>query len=199
MKISELDPNHLSDKEIAALLYSNLNDDMKMGDCIFVPGSSKAAEYRLPEAVRLYRAGRAKKILFSGGVVWPGSSLSEAEVLKNKAILMGIPEKDILTEEGSRHTKENVLASMLVLDRAIGLHNISRIIIVTAPFHMRRMLLTMKTYMPTWINYSLVIANDGTTRADNWHSNPCGRKRAEDEAKKIIHYVRSGVLNDLLI
>lgn len=197
MKISELNPEKLSDEDIARLLYSCITDDMKDGDCIFVPGSSKAAEYRLPEAIRLYKEGRANKILFSGGVVWPGSNLTEAEILKIKAIDMGVPKEDLLVEDMSLHTKENVLASMLVLDRIIGLQNVNRLIIVTAPFHMRRMFLTMKTYMPKWIEYSLVCANDGSTRADNWFLNPYGRKRAEDEAKKIISYVQQGILYDM--
>ncbi|PWW31872.1 DUF218 domain-containing protein [Cytobacillus oceanisediminis] len=197
IRISEFDPKNLTDKDIIRLLYHGIQDDLLKGECIFVPGSSKASEYRLPEAIRLYKEGRANKLLLSGGVKWPGNDLPEAELLKNKAIRLGIPQEDILIEDISLHTKENVLASMLVLDRAFGLQHISRLVIVTAPFHMRRMHLTMLTYMPKWIQYSLVCANDHSTRPDNWFLNPYGRKRAEDEAKKIIYYVQQGILKDM--
>ncbi|KAF0817887.1 hypothetical protein KIS4809_3405 [Bacillus sp. ZZV12-4809] len=199
MKISEFSPSQLNEDDVTKLLYEGIEDNLQKGDFIFVPGSSKAAEYRLPEAIRLYKEGRAKKLLFSGGVKWPGNELTEAEKLMKKAILYGIPSSDLFIENTSLHTKENVLASMLVMDRMCGMENISNIILVTAPFHMRRLHLTFKTYMPGWINYSLVSSNDGATGKSHWKQHPSGRKRAFDEAKKIIIYVKKGILMDMEI
>ncbi|MGM0866619.1 MAG: ElyC/SanA/YdcF family protein [Bacillota bacterium] len=48
---------------------------------------------------------------------------------------LGVPERDILTEEISLHTLENVLASLLVLDREFHLHNIQRLLVVTTSYH----------------------------------------------------------------
>ncbi|KON88365.1 hypothetical protein AF332_17180 [Sporosarcina globispora] len=199
MKISEFSPSHFNEDDVSKLLYYGIEDNLQKGDLIFVPGSSKAAEYRLPEAIRLYHEGRAKKLLFSGGVKWPGNELTEAEFLMKKAIEYGIPARDIFIENISLHTKENVLASMLFMDRMCGLENISNIIIVTAPFHMRRMHLTLMTFMPKWIQYSLVYADDGATGKEQWQQNPYGKKRAFDEAGKIIDYVKKGILIDLAI
>lgn len=196
VKISEFSPSHLNEDAISKLLYQGIEDNLQKGDLIFVPGSSKAAEYRLPEAIRLYQEGRAKKLLLSGGVKWPGNEMTEAEMLMKKAILYGIPPNDLFIENKSLHTKENVLASMLVMDRMCGLENISNIIVVTAPFHMRRLHLTLLTYMPNWINYSLVCSNDGSTGKEQWKQHPYGRKRAFDEAGKIIDYVKKGILMD---
>jgi uncharacterized SAM-binding protein YcdF (DUF218 family) len=196
MKISQLQPGKLTDLQMTELLYKNLDDNQEKGDCIFVPGSSKAMEYRLPKAVELYREGRAKKILFSGGVIWEGNDLPEAQLLKQKALEYGIPEEDILVEDISMHTKENVLASMLVLDRAFDLHNIRNVLIVTTIYHMRRMHLTLKTYMPDWIHYTFCPVNDQTTREDNWFQYPYGRKRVEIESHKIISYVKQGIIVD---
>jgi uncharacterized SAM-binding protein YcdF (DUF218 family) len=196
MKISQLNPNKLTDEQMTNLLYLNISDDMEKGDCIFVPGSNKAVEYRLPKAVELYQEGRANKILFSGGVAWEDSNLPEALLLKNRALELGIPEEDILIEDLSKHTKENVLASLLVLDREFDLHNINRLLIVTTTYHMRRLHLTLKTYMPHWIKYSLCPVNDKTTKIDNWFQYHYGRKRVEDESKKIINYVNRGIIVD---
>jgi hypothetical protein len=197
--ISQLDPDKLTDKQRTDLLFKNLEDDKQKGDCIFVAGSSKAAEYRLPPAIQLYKAGRSNTLLFSGGVVWDDAGLSEAHVLKKKAMEQGVPEKDILIEDISLHTKENVLASMLVLDRAFYLHNVKRIIVVTSHYHMRRLNLTLKTYMPNWIEFSLCPVNDRTTCEDNWFMNPYGRKRVEEESAKLINYVKLGVLVDEVV
>ncbi|MCA1322349.1 YdcF family protein [Bacillus tianshenii] len=194
MLISELDENALTDHQIASLLFNGLEDDQQTGDCILVVGSSKAVQYRLPKAVELYHNGRAGKILCAGGVKWDGQEAVEAVVLKNEAVKMGVPEKDILVEEISLHTKENVLASLLILDRAFSLHKIDRLLIVTTAFHMKRLHLTLKTYMPSWINFTLCPVNDRTTHADNWFESELGRKRAEAEARKIIMYVKQGAL-----
>ncbi|MBM7600275.1 uncharacterized SAM-binding protein YcdF (DUF218 family) [Virgibacillus halotolerans] len=196
MKISQLQPEQLSDRQRTELLFNNLDDNYKSGDCIFVPGSSRAVEYRLPKAIQLYKEGRANKILFSGGVIWKGTNLTEAELLANEAMRLGIPKNDILVEKVSRHTKENVLASMLILDRAYDLHHINRLIIVTAAIHMRRMHLVLKTYMPSWITYSLCTVDDRTTQKSNWFNYPFGRERVEREASKLIDYVKRGIIID---
>jgi uncharacterized SAM-binding protein YcdF (DUF218 family) len=196
IKISQLEPNKLTDLQMTELLYKNIEDDKENGDLIFVPGSSKAVEYRLPKAIQLYNEGRAKKILFSGGVIWEGSNITEAHLLKQEAIKQGVPEEDILVEEISLHTKENVLASLLIMDRVFYLHNIKRVLVVTTMFHMRRFHLTLKTFMPNWIEYSLCPVNDNTTRVDNWYKYPYGRKRVESESGKLIKYVQQGIIVD---
>ena len=78
MKISELNPDQLTDKQMADLLYNHVHDDMEKGDCILVFGSRLATKSRLPKAIQLYREGRAKKILFSGGTIWGVGNDSEA-------------------------------------------------------------------------------------------------------------------------
>lgn len=196
MKISQLQSEALSDQQKTALLFNHLDDDEKSGDCIFVPGSSKAVEYRLPKAIQLYKKGRANKILFSGGAIWGGTSLTEAELLTNEAIKQGIPEEDILVEKKSLHTKENALASMFVLDREYDLHLIRRLIIVTATIHMRRMHLVLQTYMPSWIQYSLCTVDDRTTKKDSWFHYSYGRERVERETRKLIDYVKQGIIID---
>ncbi|WP_059172205.1 YdcF family protein [Bacillus sp. FJAT-27445] len=196
MYLSKLDAGALTDMELTNLLFRGLEDDGEPGDCIFVAGSSKAVQYRLPKAVELYKEGRAGKILFSGGVTWQGTAFPEAIMLKNEALAHGVPEKDILVEDQSLHTKENVLASLLTLDRAFYLHKINRLIVVTTYYHMRRLHLTLKTYMPPWIRYTLCPVNDNNTKEDNWFLSDIGRERVEKEAQKLIHYVKLGVLVD---
>ncbi|RYM01742.1 YdcF family protein [Sporolactobacillus sp. THM7-7] len=196
MRISELSPNKLTAKQITELLFDPIHDDRRSGDCIFVFGSRKAVQYRLPKAIELYNAGRSGKILLSGGIIWSGSQLPEAVLLKNKAVDSGIPAADLLIETLSRNTKENVLASSLVLDRYFGLHKIQRLLIVTTIYHMRRAYLTLKTYMPDWIEYSLCPAEDPSAQKENWFLTERNRQRGWIEAEKLIHYVREGALID---
>ena len=102
MKISDMQSEKLTDEQMTALLFKNIEDDREKGDCIFVPGSSKAVDYRLPKAIQLYNEGRANKILFSGGVAWEEDGLTEAELLRDKALELGVPKDDILVENRSQ-------------------------------------------------------------------------------------------------
>src|SRR5690625_6983175 len=118
MIICELDIEKLTDNQMSILIFSDIENNNKEGDCIFVVGSSKAIEYRLPKAVELYNQRRSGKILFSGGVKWDGNYFPEAVALKNEAITLKVTEKDISIEDISVHTIENVLASLIEIGRA---------------------------------------------------------------------------------
>lgn len=197
MKISELNPGHLTREQMTKLIFDGISDDGQNGDCIFVFGSNKSTKYRVPKAVELYMDARAPKILFSGGMIWEGQhNKPEALVMKEKSIELGVPRKDILTERESKHTKENILASLVVLDRAFTLHRMKRLLVVTSAYHMRRAYLTLRTYMPQWIEYSLCPADDLTTKQDNWWLHAGGTKRITTESKKIIEYVKNGAIED---
>lgn len=57
--------------------------------------------------VMLYKAGMAKKILFSGGS--EGGGVTEASAMKSVALAMGVRDEDALVEEYSRNTHSNAL------------------------------------------------------------------------------------------
>ncbi|SFL74055.1 DUF218 domain-containing protein [Paenibacillus sp. 1_12] len=192
MLASQIHTDRMTKEQIHKLLYNNMDDDGKQGDCIFVFGSRNAVTYRVPKAVELYKQGRANKILFTGGVF----NTPEARTMKSSAIQAGVSEKDIIIETRSKHTKENVLAALFVLDRAIGLHRIKRLLVVTTNYHMRRCLLTLQTYMPHWIEYSICSVDDQVTRADNWWLHEIGTKRVRKEINGLVKYIRQGQIND---
>ncbi|GAF20940.1 MULTISPECIES: YdcF family protein [Shouchella] len=196
MHLSQLNTAELTDAQITELLYHSTFDDGQQGDCIFVPGSSKAVDYKVPKAIQLYQEGRANKLLFSGGVSWDASKKPEAVMMQERALQSGIPEEAILIEKESLHTKENVLASLLVLDRAYYLHHVKHIIIVTSSIHMLRVWLTMRTYMPSWITYSFASVDDRSTKEGNWFLSPHSRKRVEAEVQKLVRYARIGAIID---
>jgi uncharacterized SAM-binding protein YcdF (DUF218 family) len=196
MYISQLNFDELTREQISNLIFTDIEDDYNSGDCILVVGSKTAVHYRLPAAIELYKQGRAKKILFSGGMKFEGSELTEAALLKKEALAFGVPGEDIITEETSLNTLENVLASLMVLQREFQLHNINRILVVTNSFHMKRLAMTLKTYMPSWIKFTLCPTHDGVTRQNNWHLSEKGRIRVETEAEKVIKYVKQGSIKD---
>jgi uncharacterized SAM-binding protein YcdF (DUF218 family) len=87
---------------------------------------------RLTNALALYRAGKAPRILLSGGA-GPGHR-AEAELMREHLELMGVPRRALMMERESRDTNDNALYSAILLKGK----GIKRVLLVTSGFHMRR-------------------------------------------------------------
>lgn len=195
MLLSEINPNNLTDSDIDKILFDIPVDNKLKGDCILVFGSKNWLEERVRLAVKLYKENRAPYILFTGGLGKSGK-VPEAILMKEIAINLGVPEDAIITEEQSNNTTENILCSLLVLERKFLLQNISRLIIVSSPAHIQRVSLTLSRYMPKWINYSYCYDNDSDISKFNWTKNSTSREKVEYEAKGIIFYAKNGYIDD---
>lgn len=201
MKVSSLKKDDLTHEVIDKMLYDGLDDTGDNGDCILVLGSNKAPKYRIPKAVSIYNENRASKIVLCGGKIRETESglLSEAQIMRRKALELGIPDSDMFLEEQSMTTKENMICASLVLERAFKLSNINGVLLVTTNYHMRRSLLMAQTYSPNWIRFSPCPADDINTKRDNWYKTESGYQRAIDEAWKIICYVNENSIPDFAI
>ena len=195
MLLSNINENELSEKEINNILFNIPKDDNQIGDCIWVFGSKTNLEERLNKAIELYKNKRAPYILFTGGKGKKGQ-IPEAKIMKEKALSLGIPEEAILTEEESNNTTENILCSLLVLERKFLLQNIKRLIVVSSPFHIQRLILTLRRYMPKWIQYSYCYNENSPVSKNNWLNNEEAKKRVEYEAKGIIFYAKNKYIDD---
>ncbi|NML64806.1 YdcF family protein [Hymenobacter sp. RP-2-7] len=95
---------------------------------------------RLTNALWLYRAGRVRRIIISGGSnalhPVPGRT-SEARQLSTLLRLAGVPPSAILLEERSRNTRENALYTKQLLASHPA---IKSLVLVTSAFHERRAL-----------------------------------------------------------
>ncbi len=195
MLLSEINEDTLNTDNINKILFNIPKDDGLNGDCIWVFGSRRFCDERINLAVKLFKENRAPYILLSGGLGKAGI-VPEAKLMKDKAISMGVPEDRILIEDESYNTTENVLCSMLVLERKFLLQNIKRLIVVTSPFHVQRLSLTLSRYMPKWIEYSYCYDNNSRTSIDNWTNNEESIKDIEKEAKGIIFYAKNKYIDD---
>lgn len=90
---------------------------------------------RFVHAARLYRAGKSSRIIVSGGRLFAGSGVpSEAELVKEQLVLMGVPEGAIILETKARNTRENGLFARELLNEMGS----GRVLLVTSAWHMRR-------------------------------------------------------------
>jgi len=93
------------------------------------PGKSTIERARC--AVKLYKEGYAKNLIFSSGYMY---LYNDAENMKFFAISMGVPVSDIILEQEANSTYENVKFTKKILER----YKWDSIILVSSPYNMRR-------------------------------------------------------------
>ena len=201
MWVSKITKEDLTNDVIDRLLFEGLNDNGASADCIIVLGSIKAAKYRVPAAAKAFFSGRSKKIMLCGGKMrnFSGESMAEADNMYKKALELGVPEASIIIEKSSQNTIENILCSLLELQRSMWLNKVKSVLLVTTTYHMRRSLHIAKYLFPSHISVYPCPADDTTTKRDNWMNTPEGTDRVTEEALNIVRYVNSGVIPDFEI
>jgi len=130
--------------------YHHLNHKLEKADCLFVLGSHdlRVGDY----AARIYDEGWAPYIIFSGGIAHHGDMLytgwdkSEAEMLAQRALELGVPGEKIFLEKKARNTGENIQLSQKILDEAGIKYN--KIIAIQKPYMERRTYATIKVHWP---------------------------------------------------
>ena len=104
-----------------------------LGAAVWTAQVSPVFRERINHGIDLYRNGRVKKIIFTGGQGNPGEP-TESSAARQYALQRGIPATDILIEEQSHNTYENILYAKQLADS----HGIKKVLIVSDPLHMKR-------------------------------------------------------------
>ena len=115
---------------------------------------------RVREAVRLYHAGVAPKLLMTGG---PFFDTSMAGIMADYAVSLGVPSHNILLEEAAVSTYTNATGSLPIL-QAMGA---KRVLLVTSRFHTARSYDTFRDVLPEDMDLFIQSSEDGVS-ADTW-------------------------------
>ena len=124
--------------------YLAEEDKPRKSDIIFVFGGSSIP--RATTGIKLYQKGLGRKVIFTGSHPsyrkTPHGNVTEADQFAELACESGIPKEDILVENKSINTPENVVFGMRVLSKM----NIQpkSIIMVSTPYHLRRCFMTLR-------------------------------------------------------
>ena len=144
-------------KELANKLWSyhHVNHTLKKSDCILALGSH---DLRVAErAAELYLQGYAPLVIMSGGLgnftkdMW---TEKEADQFAIVAIEKGVPEKNILIENQSSNTGENILFTQKLLEEKKL--NPQSFIVVQKPYMERRSYATFKRH---WSDKDLIVTS----------------------------------------
>jgi uncharacterized SAM-binding protein YcdF (DUF218 family) len=182
-----------TEDEIAAINARHLIDiPLRPADLLFVFGTRQDVDERIAEAARLWRGGYFRWAIVSGGVT-PGDALSECEIIAEAMIARGIPANIILREDRAMNTGENVIFSLAVIDAAIGLQNIRRVICLGNTWTARRYPMTLHRHWPE-VEKMLVMVDTFKTPRSLWHSNREFSRRMLSEWDKIEPYKARGFI-----
>lgn len=127
--------------------YLGMHQKPEKADCIVGFGNFNVNIAR--RAAELYLAGLAPKILFTGGLGRNTTGLflvPEAERFAQVAMECGVPECDIIKEDQSTNTAENILFTKKKLEELNIPHG--HILGVHQPFMERRITAAMGVYWP---------------------------------------------------
>jgi uncharacterized SAM-binding protein YcdF (DUF218 family)/glycosyltransferase involved in cell wall biosynthesis len=96
---------------------------------------------RVQRAIEVFKAGHAGYLILSSGYVY---SFPEAEAMRSAALDQGVPAANILLEQRSTDTYENVAFVNDILRQ----RRWSSVLLVTSPYHMRRAMLVWRKVAP---------------------------------------------------
>jgi uncharacterized SAM-binding protein YcdF (DUF218 family) len=187
----------MTDKEITEYIF--VEDEDTNGDVALVFGTWNSYIESCVKAAELYKQGRVKKIIVSGGVN-PTSGFAEGLLMAEETQKLGVPEGDILVENRASNTLENVIFSRDVLDKKIGLENIRIIVAVVKNAHARRVLMTLKKHIPKSVKLKsapYVSSYYENVTRDNWNKTESGRGFVMHELAKIQEYLAKGDIDEL--
>lgn len=179
----------MSIREISEYLFCE--DELTQADLILVFGGKRLE--RAERAAELYKAGLAPRIFISGGDKRE-IGVCEAERLKDHAVALGVPAEAITTECESVNTLENVRMSVAIIEESIGWRNLQNVIIISAPYHLRRVKQALARYIPRSVKITCCPdTRQDITRDNWWHTNE-GQNMVYRELEKVRTYALQGEL-----
>ncbi|OKO85763.1 YdcF family protein [Bradyrhizobium sp. AS23.2] len=179
-EISEINRRHLIDTPLAP------------ADLLFMFGTREDVALRAKTAARLWREGYFRWSIVSGGVT-PGSEQSECTIIKAAMVAAGIPADRILEEHRAMNTGENVILSLPIIEAALGLRNIRRVICLGNTWTARRYPMTLHRHWPE-VEKMLVTVDSFATPRGQWHTDAEFCRRMLHEWDKIEPYKAKGFI-----
>lgn len=197
MKLSEINNQYITDDMIEMVLYHTPKLEWKECDCLIVFGChiKQLLDERINCAIEILRTKEVKSVLLTGGIGSKGD-FNEAQYMKEKLIMEGIPKNKIMIEDQSKTTKENVVNSIEILKKN-NLFQDKKIVVVSNKAHLRRIHLEFKKYIKNEHCYLLYeYPKQELVSFENVQKDYKLRDLAEKQVIKIVDYIREGKLPD---
>ena len=163
-------------------------------DVLFVFGT-RLAEPALIAADYMNK-GVARYVVLTGGKN-PNSGVDEAEAHLKILLSRNVPRDQIVLEDKSTNTLQNVIYAIPKLMKGIGQDSISSVGVIAKWYHCRRAMMTLKRHLPIRVRYfALTYEPEGIGRS-NWWQTAEGRERVLGEWECISPYLAQGDIENI--
>lgn len=168
--------------------FLDVNALTESADLAFVFGT------RLPEPARLAASllerGVVPLVVVTGGVFGPDGR-SEATRHRDFLLEAGVSPQQILVEDRSTSTLENVTLALPLIEARVGLERVRSVLAVAKWAHSRRALMTLKRHLPGVRLHALTYERPGLER-EGWWRDEATARRVLWEWEQLPEYVALG-------
>lgn len=135
---------------------------------------------RMEYAYSLYEQGLAGLFILSGGPLY--ADLSEADLLRRHAVILGVPEGKIIMETKAANTYQNAVYTRKLME----LYGLESAIVVSSPYHMRRVrLLFEEAYAGSGIKLAYAPVEKSWFEPERWWTSSAGWRLVGTEYVKL--------------
>lgn len=122
----------------AKIFLTELRDLPECSEIGLLFGGYEMIPNRVDAAIKLYKEGKIKTIIVSGGIGYLSRNRKEKEanLLSDYLVKNGVREENIITEDTSRNTYQNVRNSYNIIKSKYAPD--VNIVLITSDFHLRR-------------------------------------------------------------
>jgi uncharacterized SAM-binding protein YcdF (DUF218 family) len=152
---------------------TNADAAVVLGAAVWSTNVSPVFRERINHAIELYRQGKVRKLIFTGGQ-GNANEPTEAAAARAYAQANGIPVQDILVEQKSHTTFENIIYAKQLADA----NNIRKVLLVSDPIHMKRAM-----SMAMDVGLDAAPSPTQTTRYQTW------RTQLSELARETFYYL----------
>lgn len=200
MFLTNIDIENINDEIIKQVLFSTSTVEYSEADCLIVFGCHIKAllDERIKLAINILHTKKIGKIIITGGIGVHGD-FNESEYMKEVLLNNGISEDMILVEDKSTTTEENITNSIEILKQADLIEN-KRIVLVSNQAHLRRIGMEFKKQLKG-IHFKIIYEYPQISliSLENVLKNNELKLMATNEVKKIVKFIKQGIIDDELI
>ena len=169
-------------------------DSFDRADVAIVVGASDAEylRHRISTGIALVTKKKVPSLLLCGdGRKKHPQSRTEADRMKELAMLAGVAEDAIVLEDANDDSAASAKECGQLLKTHPRLQAARSVALVSSAWHILRLCIVMRRYLPKPVTIYGCPATDGIT-ATNWQSTPQGRAMVDNELRLIEKLLKTG-------
>ena len=199
-ELTEAQLSQLTTQQVTKIVYGDWKDNGDTYDvALLLGGKTLVCRERAAAAAYLWRSGRAKWLIPSGGVKWETElgELSECDLLHHYLLEEGVPEDVILLENEATTTVENMLYATILMQRKLKIRNVHKVAVVTSANHLNRALCHANNYLPRTVEVCGFCMPQSESDAQHWFLDPVQKARTERELRLLWQLIQVKMAPDI--